>query len=80
VVVSNGLCIRQQSPPRYGARRRLFTAGTRDIDLRDWPKDWADYPDERLVNLLRLAAPRAPGQLLGRDTPRRRHDDPPGGA
>jgi hypothetical protein len=57
-----------------------FTAGTRDIDLRDWPKDWADYPDERLMELMRKAAPRARGQIFGPDTPRRRYDDPPRGA
>jgi len=56
-----------------------FTAGARDIDLRDWPKDWADYPDERLVHLLRSAAPRPIGPARGPTTPRRRHDDPPRG-
>ena len=52
-----------------------FTTGARDIDLRDWPKDWADYPDERLVELLRRAAPRPPAPPPGPGTPRRRWDD-----
>jgi hypothetical protein len=56
-----------------------FSAGTRDINMRDWPKDWADYPDEQLAELLRLAAPRPRRQVIGPDTPRRRHDDPPAG-
>jgi hypothetical protein len=62
--------------PRGGGPPVLrFTAGARDIDLRDWPGDWADYRDDQLVELLRRAAPRsqvppAPG------TPRRRWDDP----
>ena len=30
-----------------------FSAGSRHIDLRDWPVDWADYSDQRLVDLLR---------------------------
>jgi hypothetical protein len=53
-----------------------FTAGARDIDLRDWPKDWADYRDEQLVDLLRQAAPRPHGLPPGPGTPRRRWDDP----
>ena len=53
-----------------------FTAGARDIDLRDWPKDWPDYRDEQLVELLRRAAPRRPGPQSGPGVPRRRWDDP----
>jgi hypothetical protein len=53
-----------------------FTAGTRAIDLRDWPKDWADYRDDQLVELLRRAAPRRPASPLTPGTPRRRWDDP----
>ena len=52
-----------------------FTAGARDIDLRDWPKDWADYSDEQLVKLLRRAAPRKPGAASLPNGPRRRWDD-----
>jgi hypothetical protein len=54
-----------------------FTSGLRDIDMRDWPKDWADYPDERLAELLRLAAPRPISRTPDPETPRRRHGDPP---
>jgi hypothetical protein len=35
-----------------------FSAGARHVDMRSWPRDWPDYPDERLVELLRAAAPR----------------------
>jgi hypothetical protein len=53
-----------------------FTAGARRIDLVDWPKDWADYPDEQLVNLLRRAAPRERTGRPPMGTQRRRWDDP----
>lgn len=53
-----------------------FAAGSRHIDLESWPKDWADYPDEELVNLLRRAAPREKAQAsLSPGTPQRRWDD-----
>jgi hypothetical protein len=64
-----------QYPEAGGAPVLRFTAGAREIDLRDWPKDWADYPDERLVELLRRAAPRAPAPPPGPGMPRRRWDD-----
>ena len=54
-----------------------FSAGGREIDLRDWPKDWVDYSDEQLVNLLRKAAPRATGSRPLPNGPRRRWDDQP---
>ena len=38
-----------------------FSAGSRQIDLERWPTDWPDFPDDQLVELLRQAAPRAPG-------------------
>jgi hypothetical protein len=66
-------------PEEGGAPVLRFSAGARDIDLRDWPRAWADYPDEGLVDLLRSAAPRPRGQVRGPDTPRRRYDDPPRG-
>src|SRR6185503_16176009 len=59
-----------------GAAVLRFSAGARNIDLPDWPKDWADLPDERLVELLRQAAPRAEGPPPHPDIPRRRYDDP----
>ena len=52
-----------------------FTAGSRNIDLADWPKDWPDYSDDQLVELLRRAAPRAKGAAPSPNVPRRRWDD-----
>ena len=52
-----------------------FAAGARHINLEEWPKDWADYPDEELVNLLRRAAPRAKSGRSATDTHKRRWDD-----
>jgi hypothetical protein len=54
-----------------------FTAGAREIDLCDWPKDWVDYADDQLVELLRKAAPRDPGSSPKPNGPRRRWDDQP---
>ena len=51
-----------------------FSAGSRSIDLADWPKDWVDYSDEKLVQLLRNASPRAAG-ARDPNSPRRRWDD-----
>jgi hypothetical protein len=53
-----------------------FTAGTRNVDLADWPKEWVDYSDEHLVQLLRKAGKRTPGPSVP-DAPRRRWDDQP---
>jgi hypothetical protein len=53
-----------------------FTAGVRDVDMADWPKDWADYRDDQLIDLLRRAAPRRRTSAPGPDVPRRRWDDP----
>jgi hypothetical protein len=64
-----------RDPERDGPAVLRFTAGARDIDLEDWPKDWADYPDERLVELLRRAAPRPSAPPPAPGTPRRRWDD-----
>ncbi|HEX4685100.1 MAG TPA: hypothetical protein VH277_20450 [Gemmatimonadaceae bacterium] len=52
-----------------------FTAGMRSIDLRTWPRDWADAPDQRLVELLRVAAPRPTASSSEPNTPRRRWND-----
>jgi hypothetical protein len=52
-----------------------FAAGARHINLEEWPKDWADYPDEELVNLLRRAAPRAKSGRSASETHKRRWDD-----
>jgi hypothetical protein len=64
--------------PEHGGHPVLrFTTGARDINLRDWPKDWPDYRDEQLVDLLRAAAPRAPAGHYNPETPRRRYNDRP---
>lgn len=48
-----------------------FSAGSRVLDLKTWPHDWADYTDARLVEMLRAATPRTtktptPGMPLRR--------------
>jgi hypothetical protein len=70
------VCV-MQHPEAGGPPVLRFTAGARHIDLRDWPKEWADYPDEELVNLLRRALPRDSEQASGPDTPHRRWGDSP---
>ena len=62
--------------PADGPPVLRFSAGTRTIDLKDWPKDWVDLLDDQLVELLRQAAPRHGAKPPGEDTPRRRYDDP----
>lgn len=52
-----------------------FAAGARFIDLKRWPKAWADLPDDRLAEMLRDAAPRAPTKAFEPDAPRRRWND-----
>jgi hypothetical protein len=63
-------------PDDGGPPRLRFTAGMRSIDLARWPRDWPDYPDERLVELLRQGAPRPRTGPPRPDAPRRRWDDP----
>lgn len=59
-----------------GAPVLRFSAGTRIIELEDWPKDWPDLPDEGLAELLRRAAPRAAHDEPAADAPHRRYTDP----
>jgi hypothetical protein len=55
-----------------------FTAGIRSIDLRPWPKAWADAPNPQLVEMLRRASPRSPSSSAPvPGTPRRRWTDRP---
>jgi hypothetical protein len=54
-----------------------FTAGSRNIDLKKWPEDWADQPDDALIALLRQASPRRESGTPDRGTPRRRWNDQP---
>jgi hypothetical protein len=62
-------------PENGGPPVLRFTAGMRTVDLKTWPKDWADAPESRLGELLRLAMPRPPAPPPGPDTPRRRQTD-----
>jgi len=62
-------------PENGGPPVLRFSAGARHIDLQDWPKDWPDYPDEGLADLLRAAAPRQTKSSPGPDGPHRRWDD-----
>jgi hypothetical protein len=64
-------------PEDGGAPVLRFTAGMRDIDLRRWPKDWADQPDDVLITMLRTAAPRRASGPPPPGIPRRRWDDLP---
>lgn len=67
-------CVMQDSGAVVPVLR--FTAGSRSVDLADWPKEWVDYSDDQLVQLLRKAGQRPPGQSQP-DAPRRRWDDQP---
>jgi hypothetical protein len=63
--------------PEHGGPAVLrFTAGMRWLDLKSWPRDWADARDEMLVDMLRRAAPRADKTPVP-GTPRRRWNDLP---
>jgi len=64
-----------QRPEGGTAPLLRFSAASRCIDLRQWPRDWADYPDERLVDLLRLASPRHSDAPPPFGTPPRRYTD-----
>ena len=64
-----------QHPEDNGLPVLRFTAGMRSIDLRTWPRDWADAPDNRLTEMLRLAAPRRPNPPTRPNEPRRRWND-----
>ena len=69
-------CVVEQ-PAEGGPAVLRFTASARYLDLRDWPKDWADYEDEALAGLLRRAAPRkTPGVPPPGVAPRRWDDQP----
>jgi hypothetical protein len=62
--------------PEFGGPPVLrFTAGSRFLELRRWPRDWADLPEETLIELLRKAGERREGVSGPPGTPRRRWDD-----
>ncbi|MDB4900049.1 MAG: hypothetical protein JWN53_1857 [Gemmatimonadetes bacterium] len=64
-------------PEDGGLPRLRFTSGARHIEMPRWPREWPDYPDERLMELLRQAAPRPAAAPADPDTPRRRWNDAP---
>ena len=64
-----------QRPEDNGPAVLRFTAGMRTLDLHTWPRDWADAPDDRLAEMLRLAAPRARRPRTKPGEPRRRWND-----
>lgn len=63
-------------PEDGGPPSLRFTAGSRYLDMRPWPRDWMDAPDDRLVELIRAAAPR-PVSNPPAGASRRRFNDPP---
>ena len=65
-----------EHPEDGGPRVLRFTAGSRHLDMRSWPKDWVDFPDNQLIELLRAAAPR-PATTPPAGVSRRRFNDPP---
>jgi hypothetical protein len=65
-----------EHPEDGGLPALRFTAGARYLDMRPWPKDWVDAPDDRLVELIRVAAPR-PATNPPPGISRRRFNDPP---
>ena len=61
-----------------GSQRRVlrFTAGNRNLDLHEWPADWASLSDAELAHLLGTRFPRQVGEA--NPTPfRRRSGDTP---
>lgn len=64
-------------PEDGGAPALRFQSGMRIIDMRRWPKDWADRPDAALVDMLREAAPRPPSAIPPSGSPNRRWNDRP---
>lgn len=68
------VCVVQRPEERHPPVLR-FTAGARYLDLKTWPRDWADATDDILAELLRLSAPRATDDTRRPDMPRRRWDD-----
>ena len=63
-----------QHPEDGGAPVLRFQSGLRFIDMRRWPKDWADQPDDELVWMLRRARPRPNTPVPAGIIPRRWDD------
>lgn len=70
------VCV-MKHPEEGGPPMLRFTSGARNIDLETWPRDWADYPEERLVELLRSGAPRLDAGPPPPGAPARRWTDRP---
>ena len=65
------------SPNPIGAGQILrFSSGARHLDIEHYPRDWPDYPDERLIELLRSASVRRPGSVPPAGMQGRRYTDP----
>jgi hypothetical protein len=62
-------------PEDGGPQVLRFAAGMRSFELKEWPEDWAEQPDEVLALLLRQAAPRRHDALPPSGSPRRRWND-----
>lgn len=63
------------NPTGAGTQVLRFSSGTRHLDVVHYPRDWPDYPDARLIELLRNAAPRKPGSVPPAGLPGRRYTD-----
>ncbi len=59
-----------------GGQVLRFSAGARHLDVEHYPRDWPDYPDERLIDLLRSAGVRRPGSTPPAGMEGRRYTDP----
>ena len=62
-------------PEDGGSPVLRFSAGQRYIDVKAWPREWPDEPNDRLAELLRKAAPRPAAVITDPNVPRRRWND-----
>ena len=63
------------NPSGEGGQVLRFSAGARHLDVEHYPREWPDYPDKRLIELLRSAAPRKPGSVPPAGLQGRRYTD-----
>ena len=63
-------------PDDGGPPALRFSAGSRYLDMRPWPKDWVDAPNERLVEMIRAISPRPASWPPSGVRPRRFNDSP----
>ena len=64
------------NPLGTGSQVLRFSSGARHLDVEHYPREWPDYPDERLIVLLRSASVRRPGSAPPPGVMGRRHTDP----